>query len=98
MCKRVLSAFFMAAALLLIFSLAVPANAPAKVQEEQEDLTIEQLSVFLKGNKPGVLATITEVLKDANVNIRALSLTDSSEVGTLRLVVNKPEQAKLALQ
>lgn len=98
MCKRALFGFFLTATLCAIFSSALLTNTYAKAPTEQEDLTIEQLSVFLKGNKPGVLATITEVLKDADVNIRALSLTDSSDVGTLRLVVSKPEQAKLALQ
>ena len=98
MCKRALFGFFLAAALCFVFASAPLTKAYARAQNEQEDLTIEQLSVFLKHNKPGVLASITEALKDANVNIRALSLTDSSDVGTLRLVVNKPEEAKLALQ
>lgn len=60
-------------------------------------MKIEQLSIFLE-NKAGRLAEVTDVLASANVNIRALSLADTSDFGILRLIVNDHEQAKAALK
>ena len=53
---------------------------------------IKQLSVFIE-NKFGRLSAVTEVLKNINVDINALSLADTSDFGILRLVVDKPEEA-----
>lgn len=47
----------------------------------------EQISVFLE-NKAGRLAEVTAILAEANINIRALSLADTSDFGVLRLIVN----------
>jgi hypothetical protein len=60
-------------------------------------MKVEQISVFLE-NKPGGLAEVTRILKDANINIRALSLADTSDFGILRLIVNDVEKAKVALK
>jgi len=60
-------------------------------------MKIEQLSIFLE-NKAGRLAEVTEVLATANINIRALSLADTSDFGILRLIVNNHEKAKDALK
>jgi hypothetical protein len=57
----------------------------------------EQISVFIE-NKEGRLAEVTAILRDANVNIRALSLADTTDFGVLRLIVNKNEEAKNALK
>ncbi len=57
---------------------------------------VKQLSVFLE-NRKGRLLEVTEVLKDAGINIRALAMAESAEFGILRLVVNNPEKAKTAL-
>jgi len=54
---------------------------------------IRQLSVFVE-NKPGNLVEITEALTDAAINIRAIATFDTPEFGILRLVVDKPRQAK----
>jgi len=59
-------------------------------------MKIPQISVFLE-NKAGRLAHITQVLRDAGVNILALSLADTSDFGILRLIVDNIEQAKEAL-
>ena len=53
---------------------------------------IKQISVFLE-NKSGRLANVTKVLADNNVNIRALSIADTSDFGILRLIVNRPDEA-----
>ncbi len=53
---------------------------------------VKQISVFLE-NKAGRLASVTRVLGDAGINIRALSIADTSDFGVLRLIVNDPEKA-----
>lgn len=55
-------------------------------------MLIKQLSVFIE-NKKGHLASITKVICDAGIDIRAISVFDSSEFGILRLVVNEPYRA-----
>ena len=57
----------------------------------------EQISVFLE-NKAGRLCEVTGVLADAQVNIRALALADTSDFGVLRLIVDNTEKAKEALK
>ena len=55
-------------------------------------MTVEQLSVFVE-NKPGKLAEALETLADAKIDLRALSLADTSDFGILRAIVDKPEKA-----
>lgn len=57
----------------------------------------EQISVFIE-NKEGRLAEVTAILRDAGVNIRALSLADTTDFGVLRLIVNDNEKAQKALK
>jgi len=52
----------------------------------------KQISVFLE-NKAGRLSRVTRVLGDASINIRALSLADTSDFGILRIIVNDPDKA-----
>jgi len=59
-------------------------------------MTAVQISVFLE-NKSGRLLEVTQALAKANVNIRALSLAETIDYGVLRLIVNKPKEAKEAL-
>jgi hypothetical protein len=49
-------------------------------------------------NRAGRLAEITRVLGEAGVNIRALSLADTSDFGILRLIVSDNDKAKAALK
>jgi hypothetical protein len=60
-------------------------------------MSAQQLSIFLE-NQPGRLAEVMEVLARAGINIRALSLADTSEFGILRLLADKPEEARAALR
>ncbi len=60
-------------------------------------MKVEQISIFLE-NKPGTLESATRTLRDANINIRALSLADTSDFGVLRLIVNDVEKAKQVLK
>ena len=60
-------------------------------------MKVEQISVFIE-NKSGRLAEVTRVLGEAGINIRALSLADTSDFGILRLIVNDHEKAKAVLK
>ncbi|MCW8799333.1 MAG: amino acid-binding protein [Desulfobacter sp.] len=57
----------------------------------------EQISIFIE-NKEGRLAEVTAILRDAGVNIRALSLADTTDFGVLRLIVNDNDKATTALR
>jgi hypothetical protein len=60
-------------------------------------MKIQQISVFLE-NKPGRLAHVALVLRDNKINIRALTIADTSDFGILRMIVNKPELANDVLK
>ena len=60
-------------------------------------MTIKQLSVFLE-NKQGRLWKSLNILKKENIDIRALSIADTSEFGILRLIVSDPDKAKESLE
>lgn len=60
-------------------------------------MRVEQISIFLE-NRAGRLAEVTRVLGEAGVNIRALSLADTSDFGILRLIVNDNDKAKAVLK
>lgn len=60
-------------------------------------MRVEQIAVFLE-NKSGRLAEITRILADNTINIRALSVADTADFGILRLIVDKVDEAKAALQ
>ncbi len=60
-------------------------------------MKVEQISIFIE-NKSGRLAEVARVLGEAGVNIRALSLADTSDFGILRLIVNDREKAKQVLK
>lgn len=53
---------------------------------------IKQISVFVE-NKAGRLAEITAFIADKGINVRALSVSDTTDFGILRLVVDKPDEA-----
>ena len=55
-------------------------------------MQIQQLSVFIE-NKPGRMAEVTEVLADAQIDIRAISVADTRDFGILRVIVDKPKEA-----
>lgn len=60
-------------------------------------MKVEQISIFIE-NKSGRLAEVTTILGFAGVNIRALSLADTSDFGILRLIVNDRDKAIAALK
>lgn len=60
-------------------------------------MKVQQISVFLE-NKSGRLAQLTEILGNNGINIRALSIADTSDFGILRLIVSDPLQADEVLK
>ncbi|WP_419655444.1 amino acid-binding ACT domain protein [Desulfosarcina variabilis str. Montpellier] len=60
-------------------------------------MQVEQISVFLE-NKSGRLSEVTAILSEANVNIRALALADTSDFGVLRLIVDDSQTARQTLK
>ncbi|MCR5746624.1 MAG: amino acid-binding protein [Lachnospiraceae bacterium] len=60
-------------------------------------MLVKQLSIFLE-NRPGTLDAALAILKEANVNITALALADTSEFGLLRVITDKPDEAKQAMK
>lgn len=60
-------------------------------------MRVQQISVFLE-NRAGRIAEVTGVLAETDVNIRALSMADTSDFGVLRLIVNDTQKAENALK
>lgn len=60
-------------------------------------MAIKQLSVFLE-NKHGRLWKALSTLKNEDIDIRALSIADTSDFGILRIIVSDPKKAKEALE
>lgn len=58
---------------------------------------VMQLTVFLE-NSPGRLAGLTRALGDAGVNMRALMVADTAEFGVVRIICDRPEGARQALE
>jgi hypothetical protein len=60
-------------------------------------MSVKQISVFIE-NKKGRLLAVTECLAKKNINIRALSLADTSDFGIVRMIVDDPDRAYQALK
>ena len=53
---------------------------------------IHQISIFLE-NRAGQLAQVTRVLADHGVDMRAISIAETSDYGVLRVIVDDAEKA-----
>ncbi len=60
-------------------------------------MVIKQISVSLE-NTPGALSNVSELLGREGVNIRAISVADTSDISTVRFVVDDPVKAKNILK
>jgi hypothetical protein len=60
-------------------------------------MKVIQISIFLE-NTGGRIAEATSILTQAGINIRALSLADTTDFGVLRLIVNDVDKAEKALK
>ena len=58
---------------------------------------VVQVSVFLE-NKPGALARVAQVLKNAGIDLRVLTVAETGEFGILRVIVSDPDAAVGALE
>ena len=56
----------------------------------------KEVNVFLD-NRPGRLRSVAEVLADKKINVRTMTLQDRTEFGLMKLIVDKPDAAHLAL-
>lgn len=56
----------------------------------------KQLTIFVE-NRPGRLQSIAENLRTNHIDIRAFTIQDRGDYGLLRLIVNKPNEAYLAM-
>jgi len=54
--------------------------------------TLTQLSIFVE-NRPGRLFSISSLLGDGGINIRAITIAESEGFGILRIVVDRPDDA-----
>ncbi|MGN0605490.1 MAG: acetolactate synthase [Oscillospiraceae bacterium] len=55
-------------------------------------MLIKQISIFVE-NKQGRLSAILNILRDNDIDIRALSIADTMDFGILRLIVNNYDKA-----
>ena len=60
-------------------------------------MTVKQISIFVE-NRPGKLLEIVKILAGENIDMRALSIAETSDYGILRLIVDSPEKAESALK
>lgn len=60
-------------------------------------MKLKQLSVFLE-NRKGRLQKALQVLANAKVNIKTLSIADTSEFGILRMIIPNIDEARKILE
>jgi len=60
-------------------------------------MKLKQISIFLE-NRKGRLWKALNILSCTKINIRALSIADTSEFGILRMIITEPEKAKEILE
>lgn len=59
-------------------------------------MSVKQLSVFIE-NKAGRVSDVSDVLGEAGVDIRGFSVSDTSDYGIVRLIVDDPDKGCEAL-
>jgi hypothetical protein len=57
---------------------------------------VEQLTLFLE-NRPGILADLCAHLTDHQIDIRAITTLESTDTGSVRVVVDQPGLARKVL-
>lgn len=55
-------------------------------------MIIKQISIFME-NATGRLADVTALLAGAGINLRAISIADTTDFGILRMVADQPDAA-----
>ena len=59
-------------------------------------MSIKQLTVFVQ-NKKGSVVSVTDILSKNNINLRALSIAETQDLGILRMIVNDEISAEKVL-
>lgn len=59
-------------------------------------MAIKQLTVFVQ-NKKGTVVSVTNILSQNHINLRALSIAETQDFGILRLIVNDEKAAEAVL-
>lgn len=59
-------------------------------------MNVIQISAFVE-NKPGHIGRVLKVLAQSNINIITLTVADTAEFGVLRMILDKPNEAKKVL-
>jgi len=59
-------------------------------------MSIKQISVFLE-NRTGQLAEITGLLAENNIDLRAISIAETSDYGVLRMITDDADRASSVL-
>jgi hypothetical protein len=57
----------------------------------------KQLTVFVE-NRPGRVNTVAGILAEAGFNVWAFTIQDRGEFGLMKLIVDRPKDAQLALE
>lgn len=60
-------------------------------------MSVKQISVFLE-NRPGALKSMTAVLADNRIDMRAFSLAETSEFGIARIIVDDLDKTSAVLK
>ena len=60
-------------------------------------MKVRQLAVFIE-NKPGRVSEIAQLVGGAGINIRGFSVSDTADYGIMRLIVDRPDEARAALK
>ncbi|HHU08112.1 MAG TPA: ACT domain-containing protein [Clostridiaceae bacterium] len=53
---------------------------------------ISQVSAFLE-NKPGRLEMVLQILSDNEINLRSISVAETTDYGIFRLILDRPKEA-----
>jgi hypothetical protein len=56
----------------------------------------KQVTIFLE-NRPGRMKSISDILLEKKLNIWAFTLQDRGDFGLMKIIVDKPDQAQIAL-
>lgn len=59
-------------------------------------MSVKQISIFME-NRPGRISAVTRLLGDNGIDIRAMSLADTTDFGILRVVVNDADKCMSVL-